>query len=1497
MVTRTDTFLSDTASGATSDSDLSKASVVEVNGNGPVVLPEGFVLTGADMDRQGSDLVIRSNDGDSVVVKDFFAGDAVPNLLSANGTHIAGNTAVLLAGREGVEVAEVNLSQAGTEGGIQMQAIGHVENVSGTVMVTRVNGIKEALSPDTLIFPGDVIEASMDGSVGLVLADETIVSLAEEGKMVLDSFVYDPISQKGSASLSILNGNFTIAGGFLSDGKEEAVIVHTPVADIVVNEAQFGGVLADGKRLTLTMMERTDGFVGDLIVRNSAGEAILTNANQALTIGSYQDAPSGIFMVNTEQIMAAFQSTLGTLPVNYGLGNHYANRHDVPADHPANLPDSGVEVAQFEPAAGGNDGNAGTDGPVDPFAGVNPGFINVVDGSPELFQSLDQDNNFGSGFNAAPPPRNDGGSRDRPPRDRNDDSVDNAVNLTTAPNLSVENAAGIEDQAIALTIDASLVEENDTLSIAIQGVPAGATLSLGARAANGAWIIQGDDLDNLASLTMTPPANYSGTLNLRVTARASEQDDFSDTQVTLQVTVTGDADAAVFNGNGGSGAKDSWIDVSLSVAKGDASESLSDVTISGVPSGAQLSAGTDNGNGTWTLTIADLAGLQIKPAAGYQGTFTLTASVTSTDGTDTETVSTTFDVTALKPASTGNDKLTGGGANDAIDGGEGNDTVNGGSGNDTVDGGEGNDRAYGGEGADTVDGGTGNDTVDGGTGDDTVDGGEGNDRAYGGEGNDVVDGGTGNDRVYGGAGADELYGGEGNDYLYVDGDDTVIQGGDGVDRVYVQGSDGVDLNLADSEVEHAYGAGGNDALDGSGLTTNTSIYGRDGDDEITGGSGNDNVRGDAGSDTVDGGTGNDRAYGGDGADTVSGGDGADRVYGDAGDDIVDGGTGNDRVYGGAGADELYGGAGNDYLYVDGDDTVIEGGDGIDRVYGQGSGDLNINLANQSIEYAYGGAGNDTLDGSGLTSNTQIYGNDGDDTITGGSGHDTLKGDAGNDTIDGGAGNDKIYGGAGADTLIGGAGNDTLYIDADDLAAGSINAGEGSGDNIVFQGTEDVTIDIADFNAEKASGGSGNDTITAAGVTAKATLYGKDGDDTVTGGDNADSLYGDNGNDIVDGGAGADRVYGGAGNDIVRGGDGNDRLYGNAGADTLEGGAGNDTLYVDADDINYGSISGGDGRDTLIISGSDDLTINVASLDSIESVTAGSGNDTIDGSTLTDNASLVGKDGNDTITGGAGNDTIKGDNGADIVDGGAGHDKVYGGAGNDIVRGGDGNDRLYGDAGADTLEGGAGNDSLYVDADDLASGSVDGGDGIDRIYIQGTDGLEIILTDYDVEHAYGNAGDDTLDGSSLTSNTAIYGRAGNDTIKGGSGNDNLRGDAGDDLIIGGAGVDRLYAGSGNDTLDGGAGNDRLYGGDGNDTFVFDSGDGIDTVYNFLAGDVLRFEGISDSDDVTISQSGSNVVFTIGADKVTLANAPDTNTESYQVTESGDGAVVVTFNELS
>ena len=81
--------------------------------------------------------------------------------------------------------------------------------------------------------------------------------------------------------------------------------------------------------------------------------------------------------------------------------------------------------------------------------------------------------------------------------------------------------------------------------------------------------------------------------------------------------------------------------ISAALVDADSSESLS-ITISGVPADVVLSAGTDNGDGSWTLSPAQLAGLSL--LAPDDAEFVLTVQATATEASNGDAASATAEL-------------------------------------------------------------------------------------------------------------------------------------------------------------------------------------------------------------------------------------------------------------------------------------------------------------------------------------------------------------------------------------------------------------------------------------------------------------------------------------------------------------------------------------------------------------------------------------------------------------------------------------------------------------------------------------------------------------------------------------------------------------------------------------------------------------------------------------------------------------------------------------
>ena len=220
--------------------------------------------------------------------------------------------------------------------------------------------------------------------------------------------------------------------------------------------------------------------------------------------------------------------------------------------------------------------------------------------------------------------------------------------VADAPVLNVTDATGAEDQAIVLNIDASLTDSGETLSVSISNIPEGSVLTL----ADGSTVTIAGGMatlspDQLAGLSLTPPADFSGDIALDVVATSTDGTDTATTSGTLNVSVAAVADAPILDLTDATGAEDQAIALNIDAALTDSGETLS-VSISNIPEGSVLTLANGStvtiAGGTATLSPDQLTGLNLTPPADFSGDIALDVTATSTDGTDTATTSGTLNV-------------------------------------------------------------------------------------------------------------------------------------------------------------------------------------------------------------------------------------------------------------------------------------------------------------------------------------------------------------------------------------------------------------------------------------------------------------------------------------------------------------------------------------------------------------------------------------------------------------------------------------------------------------------------------------------------------------------------------------------------------------------------------------------------------------------------------------------------------------------------------------
>ncbi|MEL7099718.1 MAG: Hint domain-containing protein [Pseudomonadota bacterium] len=571
---------------------------------------------------------------------------------------------------------------------------------------------------------------------------------------------------------------------------------------------------------------------------------------------------------------------------------------------------------------------------------------------------------------------------------------------------------------------------------------------------------------------------------------------------------------------------------------------------------------------------------------------------------------------------------------------------------------------------------------------------------------------------------------------------------------------------------------------------------------------------------------------------VTAGDGDDTVLGGAGDDVFEGGEGADRLIGGEGNDLISGGAGDDFLKTGLGQDTLEGGEGADTL---------MNAA-------------------------------GDDSLVGGAGDDLIVATQGVDTLEGGDGNDTLMGGTDGDSVDGGADNDLIL---GDLAGVDFNTtgtdGVGVASGITDFPSTELSFEIT-FASDDTSGfptlvsyatadSADAFQVNAVSGTIRVTID----DVTIDTGVSEASVFDGNLHSLGvtwDSSSGALEVYV----------DGTSQFSGTFQTGASIGGPGTLVLGQDADTPDGGFDGGQVFTGTVYgVRIYDDIRTSEEMVDSTHGVVSDTSDPNLvgnwvadpDGPGFTDqsanaydmqmsgdvtqswsagNDTLLGGDGADTIYGGGGDDLIEGGDGDDVLRTGLGDDTVYGGAGHDTITNSDGDDSLDGGSGddsivatggEDTLRGGTGDDTMkggedadtFIIEDDFGNDVITGGEGttdstdvdydtIDLSALSGavtltwtgdeagtiTDGVHTI-TFSEIEAVIATEQDDLIDASDDT--------------------------AGVDIDAGG-GNDKIVGGGGDDTIDGGAGNDAILGGGGDDTFVFEAGDGSDTILDFNFG---------------------------------------------------------------
>ena len=196
--------------------------ILHATDDSAIVVPDAKLLFNADFNRDGPDLVLWNEGRQDIRIVDYFRQANAPDIETPEGAVLKGSVVEKLAG----PLAPGQYAQSAATDGAE--AIGQVEELSGSATVQRADGTVEPLAEGTKVFQNDVVQTADGSTISITFVDGTIFTLASASRMVLDELIYDPASDANSGVFNLVEGSFVFIAGQVA--KTGGIEVQTPSA-------------------------------------------------------------------------------------------------------------------------------------------------------------------------------------------------------------------------------------------------------------------------------------------------------------------------------------------------------------------------------------------------------------------------------------------------------------------------------------------------------------------------------------------------------------------------------------------------------------------------------------------------------------------------------------------------------------------------------------------------------------------------------------------------------------------------------------------------------------------------------------------------------------------------------------------------------------------------------------------------------------------------------------------------------------------------------------------------------------------------------------------------------------------------------------------------------------------------------------------------------------------------------------------------------------------
>lgn len=115
---------------------------------------------------------------------------------------------------------------------------GIIKKQQGAVEIVR-DGKSIPAEIGTKVMAGDLLKTNKDSSVGLMLKDETRMSIGANSQMALDRFSFDASTYSGNLFINVIKGTFAMISGLVVKNNPTSTQVKTPTSTAGIRGTHF----------------------------------------------------------------------------------------------------------------------------------------------------------------------------------------------------------------------------------------------------------------------------------------------------------------------------------------------------------------------------------------------------------------------------------------------------------------------------------------------------------------------------------------------------------------------------------------------------------------------------------------------------------------------------------------------------------------------------------------------------------------------------------------------------------------------------------------------------------------------------------------------------------------------------------------------------------------------------------------------------------------------------------------------------------------------------------------------------------------------------------------------------------------------------------------------------------------------------------------------------------------------------------------------------------